>query len=133
MQDYVSLPGTFFLVSHCHILTTARLEHMRRANSAADWCVERFRPNLVIETLPSMEGLVEQVWIGKTLRIGSLIINCNASAPRCGAVTRAQGDLGDDKTILRSIVRTAQQNLGIYAAIDGTQLLREGEEVWLQD
>lgn len=133
MQTYVSLPGTFFLVSPFHIVTTASLERMRETNSSADWRVERFRPNLVIQTLPGMEGLVEQAWIGKKMQIGNLVIDCAATAPRCGAVTRAQGELGDDKSILRSIVRTAQQNLGIYAAIDGTQLLREGEEVWLQE
>ncbi len=133
MQDFVSLPGTFFLVAPFHILTTASLQLMQHANNAADWQVARFRPNLVIETLPGMEGLVEQSWLGKKLRLGELIINCAASAPRCGAVTRAQGDLKDDKSILRSIVREADQNLGIYASIEGSDLLRVGDAVWLQE
>ncbi|MFN3581658.1 MAG: MOSC domain-containing protein [Pseudomonas sp.] len=131
MQEFVSLPGTFFLVSPFHLLTTASLRHMQQINSAADWHVERFRPNLVIETLPGMEGLVEQSWLGKQIRLGEVIIDCVGTAPRCGAVTRAQGQLSDDKSILRSIVREAQQNLGIYGSVEGTGLLRVGDEVWV--
>lgn len=131
MQEFVSLPGTFFLVSPFHLLTTASLKHMQQINSAADWHVERFRPNLVIETLPGMDGLVEQSWLGKQIRLGEIIIDCVGTAPRCGAVTRAQGQLSDDKSILRSIVREAQQNLGIYGSVQGTGLLRVGDEVWM--
>ncbi len=133
MQDFVSLPGTFFLVSPFHLLTSASLQHMRELNSSADWHIERFRPNLVIETLPGLQGLVEQAWLGKQLRLGDLTINCASPAPRCGAVTRAQSDLRDDKSILRSIVREADQNLGIYGSIEGSGLLRVGDDVWLQD
>ncbi|TVP87206.1 MAG: MOSC domain-containing protein [Pseudomonadaceae bacterium] len=129
MQEYVSLPGTFFLVSPLHILTSASLQHMQQINSAADWHVERFRPNLVIETLPGMSGLVEQSWLGRQIRIGDIEIDCTASAPRCGAVTRAQSRLSDDTSILRSIVRAAQQNLGIYGSIQGAGLIRVGDEV----
>lgn len=131
MQRYVSLPGTFFLVSPLHLLTTASLEHMRALNSAADWDIERFRPNLVVETLPGMEGLVEQGWLGKRMQIGDLAIDCVATAPRCGAITRAQGDLPADRSMLRSVVKEADQNLGIYGAIKGTGLLQVGDEVWV--
>ena len=48
-------------------------------------------------------------------------------------MTRAQSDLRDDKSILRSIVREADQNLGIYGSIEGSGLLRVGYDVWLQD
>lgn len=133
MQDFVSLPGTFFLVSPFHLLTTASLEQMREHNPLADWHVERFRPNLMIETLPGMQGLVEQSWVGKQLKLGNLAISCSSSAPRCGAVTRAQDELKDDKSILRSIVRQADQNLGIYGSIAGSGRLQVGDEVWLQD
>lgn len=131
MQQYVSLPGTFFLVSPLHLLTTASLEHMRALNSAADWDIERFRPNLVVETLPGLEGLVEQGWLGRRLQIGDLAIDCVATAPRCGAITRAQGDLPEDRSMLRSVVKEADQNLGIYGSIKGATMLQVGDEVWV--
>lgn len=131
MQDFVSLPGTFFLVSPFHILTTASLNHMKQLHPQSDWHVERFRPNLVINTLPEIEGLAEQEWVGRTLKIGNLSIECQEPAPRCGAVTRQQGELGVDTSLLRSIVRQADQNLGVYGNIPDTELISVGDEVHL--
>lgn len=132
-EEYVSLLGTFFLVSPFHLLTTASLAHMQSINPAADWREERFRPNIVIATDPSIQGLAEQTWLGSTLKIGDLEINCQEPAPRCGAVVREQDNLAEDKSILRSIVRDAEQNLGIYAAINGSQEISVGEDVYLQE
>ncbi len=36
---------------------------------------------------------------------------------RCGMTTHAQGDLPKDASVLRSIVRDAEQNLGVYAGV----------------
>lgn len=133
MQDYVSLPGTFFLVSPFHVLTTASLDHMRQLNPDSDWQIERFRPNLVIRTLPDVEGLAEQDWLGKTLKIGKIFIACSDPTPRCGAVTRQQNDFGADNRILRNIVREADQNLGIYGNILNTGPVRVGDDIFLED
>jgi len=132
MQDYVSLPGTFFLVSPFHILTTASLDHMKQLKPDSDWRVERFRPNLVIHTLPSVDGLAEQDWVGKKLKIGGITIACGDPTPRCGAVTRQQSGLGADTSILRSIVREAGQNLGIYGDILNRGPIRVGDDVCLE-
>lgn len=131
-KDFVSLPGTFFLVTPFHLLTTATLAHMQQLNSEADWDVQRFRPNLVIETLPGMEGLVEQAWVDNKLQIGPATIECSSSTPRCGAVTRTQQSLKSDSSILRTIVKQADQNLGIYGAIKQSAVIRLGDEVFLQ-
>ncbi|CAN0259265.1 unnamed protein product, partial [Chrysoparadoxa australica] len=50
-QHYVSILGSFFLISTFHIITTASVRHLHSLNTSADWHIERFRPNLVIETL----------------------------------------------------------------------------------
>lgn len=131
MQDFVPVLGTFFLVSLFHVLTTASLNHMKQQNPESDWRVERFRPNLVIDTLPGMTGLAEQDWIGKVLKMGELVIECSGPAPRCGAVTRKQGGFGADASLLRSIVREAGQNLGIYGNIQSAGLIDVGDEVYL--
>ncbi len=131
-KDFVSLPGTFFLVTPFHLLTTATLAHMQKLKPEADWDVQRFRPNLVIETLPGMEGLVEQAWVDNKLQIGRATIECSSSTPRCGAVTRTQQSLKSDSSILRTIVKQADQNLGIYGAIKQSAVIRLGDEVFLQ-
>jgi uncharacterized protein YcbX len=131
MQEYVSRPGTFFLVSPLHILTTASLERMRTVNPDADWDLERFRPNVVIKTEQGISGLVEQNWLGRTLRIGETDIQCQEAAPRCGAVVRRQQGLKEDRTILSSIVAQADQNLGIYGGNSKEGTVRVGDAVYL--
>lgn len=132
MQEYVSRPGTFFLVSPLHILTTASLDHMRANNPGADWNLERFRPNIVIETEPGIYGLAEQTWLGRTLRIGETAIQCQGPTPRCGAVVRQQQGLKEDRIILRSIVTEAAQNLGIYGENIKEGSIRVGDPVYLE-
>lgn len=129
--DYVTLPGTFFLVTPFHLLTTATLFHMQQLNPDADWCVERFRPNVVIETLPGMEGLVEQAWLNKRLVLGDAMIACNEPAPRCGAVTQAQQTCKQDSAVLRTIVKQADQNLGIYGEFRESGTVSIGDAVYL--
>lgn len=131
--DYVTLPGTFFLVSPCHIITTATMQHFKQLQPEADWDIRRFRPNIVVETVPDSSGLVEQQWLDKTLHIAETTINCSSTAPRCGAVTRKQQRLEFDKSMLRTIVKDAEQNLGIYGDITGQTLLHAGDEVYLSE
>lgn len=129
--DYVTQPGTFFLVSALHIVTSATMAHFRNFLPDADWDMRRFRPNIVIDTVKDIEGLAEQEWLGKTLHIGSVQIDCSSAAPRCGAVTRQQQGITDDKSMLRTIVKEGDQNLGIYGDITGSAILHVGDEVYL--
>lgn len=131
MQEFVSLPGTFFLVTPFHLITTASLDYMKQLRPDSDWAVERFRPNIVIETLPGMDGLVEQAWLNKTMRISAAKVDCCDAAPRCGAVTRDQATIGKDTDILRSIVKQADQNLGIYGNIIDAGLISVSDEVFI--
>ncbi len=130
-RDFVTVPGTFFLVTPFHIITTATLNHMKSLLPEADWDVRRFRPNIVIETANTDTGLVEQGWIGKRMSIAESQIDCTAAAPRCGAVTRQQQDLGIDKSMLRTIISEANQNLGIYGSISNQATLAVGDTVYI--
>lgn len=130
-QDFVTMPGTFFLVSSFHIITSATMDFLKEELPEADWDIRRFRPNIVIETAADAEGLVEQGWIGKRLTIGGLKIDCTGTAIRCGAVVRAQKGIVEDKRMLRTIVKAADQNLGIYGNISGEGMISVGDEVFL--
>ena len=132
-QDFVSLPGTFFLVSPLHLVTTATLAQLKSDYGDGDWEVSRFRPNLVIETLPELTGLVEQDWLGKQLVIGNTRIDCNGTTPRCGAVAKSQQGMKQDNQILRTIVQKADQNLGIYGETLKAGDIQVGDEVYLID
>lgn len=131
LMNHVSIPGTYFDVTPLHLLTTSTLAFLRDKNPDSDWSTLRFRPNLVIDTGEEPE-LVENNWIGKCLRIGDLELMCEAPAPRCAITAHPQGDaVAKDPKILRTIVREANQNLGIYCHIRKAGTVHSGDEVSL--
>jgi uncharacterized protein YcbX len=113
--EFTSPPGTYFDAFPIHLITTSSLAAMARFNPAAKWDVRRFRPNFLIETESNIEGLVEAGWGGRSLRLGELVLKCEIPTARCGMTMQAQAHLPKDPTVLRSIVRDAKQNLGLYA------------------
>jgi len=129
LMSHVSVPGTFFDNEELNLLTTASLAFMRSKNPSAAWDVRRFRPNFLVETEAGLEGLIENDWIGKQLKIGSATIDVAAVTPRCGMVVQPQEELTYDKTILRSVVKEANQNLGVGAHCRVNGEIRVGDVV----
>jgi uncharacterized protein YcbX len=115
--EFTSPLGTYFDAFPIHVLTTSSLRAMASFNAAAAWDVRRFRPNFLIETAAGIEGLVEARWGGRHLRLGELELKCEIPTVRCGMTTHAQANLPKDGSVLRSIVKDADQNLGIYASV----------------
>ena len=133
LMDYVAVPGTFFDNEELHLITTASLAHMCEKNPTASWDIRRFRANFFIETNAALRGLAEQDWIGRRLQIGEIEIQISAPTPRCGMTVQPQGDLVFDKSILRTIVREGNQNLGVGAHVQRGGVVRVGDEVRLVD
>jgi uncharacterized protein YcbX len=129
--EFTSPLGTYFDAFPIHVLTSASLAAMAATNASANWDVRRFRPNFFVETIAGLEGLLEVDWTGKTLRIGSAEIKCEMPCVRCGMTTNAQKDLPQDNSVLRSIVKEADQNLGSYANVTkrGTVKIGDGVEL----
>lgn len=129
--EFTSPLGTYFDAFPIHVLTSASLAAMAATNSAADWDVRRFRPNFFVQTIAGLDGLLEADWTGKTLRIGTVEIMCEMPAVRCGMTTNAQKDLPKDNSVLRSIVKEADQNLGSYANVTKDGSVKIGDAVEL--
>ena len=129
--EFTSPPGTYFDAFPIHLLTTASLAMMERLNPAATWDRRRFRPNFLIETIAEIKGLVEADWEGRKLHVGTVELQCQIPTPRCGMTIQAQAGLEKDSTILRTIVRDADQNLGIYASVVKPGDVRVGDRVEL--
>jgi uncharacterized protein len=129
--EFTSPLGTYFDAFPIHVLTTASLLTMSRINPAAVWDVRRFRPNFLIETEATAEGLIESGWGGHTLRVGAVEIKCEIPAVRCGMTAAAQAGLPKDPSVLRSIVREADQNLGVYADVSALGHIAVGDAVEL--
>lgn len=127
--EYTSPPGTYFDAYPLNLLTTASLRTMAQYNPQAAWDVRRFRPNVLIETGADIDGLIEATWSGRTLRIGSARLKCEIPCARCGMTTQKQEGLPKDPSVLRSIVKDAEQNLGIYITVVEPGEIRKGDVV----
>ena len=127
--EFTSPPGTYFDAFTIHLLTTSSLKIMERLNPKANWDVRRFRPNFLIES--ELHGLIESDWGSQRFRIGSAVVRCQIPTVRCGMTTHAQKDLPKDPSILRTIVKDTDQNLGIYADVVTGGAVKTGDSVEL--
>lgn len=129
--EYTSPLGTYFDLAPLHLLTTASLATLAARTPGARFDCRRFRPNLLIEPVGGAAGLVENDWCGRALRIGSVTIGITIPAMRCSMTTQAVGDLPKDPSVLRTIVRDANQNLGVYASVTEPGTIAVGDDVVL--
>jgi hypothetical protein len=127
--EFVSPLGTYFDAYPIHLLTTASLAALSQMNPRAVFEVRRFRPNFLIEPARGAGGFVELGWCGKRLRAGQMTVSCAIPTPRCGMTTHPQPGLAKDPSVLRTIVRQAGQNIGIYAEVVSPGRVCVGDEV----
>ncbi len=90
--------------------------------------VRRFRPSLLIDAA-SDARFPEQDWIGNRVRIGGVVIDTPMTCPRCVMTTHAFADLPKDPTVMRTLVKEAEGNLGVYAMIVEPGEIRVGDAV----
>ncbi len=112
---YATPPGTYFDAYPIHVLTSSSLEALQGSTPDSQIDVRRFRPNLLIETASA--GFLEQSWIGKKVHIGSVVLDIALHCVRCVMTTLSQPNLPKEPRIMRSLVREAGQNLGVYASV----------------
>jgi uncharacterized protein YcbX len=129
--EFTSPLGTYFDAFPLHLLTTASLGLLEERNPSARFDRVRFRPNLLIEPLDESDGLVETSWCGRRLRIGDAVLSIAMPTMRCVMTTLAVGNLPKDPSVLRTIVRDANQNLGVYATIEQAGRVGAGDRVEL--
>jgi uncharacterized protein len=129
--EFTSPLGTFFDAFPLHLLTTALLREIAIHNPGADFDVRRFRPNILIESDEGVRGFAEAEWSGREIAIGDSRIALTIPTMRCVMTTLAQEGLRKDATVLRTIVRDAEQNLGIYANVAQPGKIALGDPVTL--
>jgi len=129
--EFTSPLGTYFDAFPIHVLTTASLRALAARNPSAQFDRRRFRPNLLVEPLDGGTGLIEFDWCGRTLRIGGSVLGIAIQAMRCSMTTQPVEDLPKDPSVLRTIVRDANQNLGVYATVEQAGPVAVGDLVEL--
>jgi uncharacterized protein YcbX len=117
---------TFF-----HILTTATINSLRKAYPEGRFESRRFRPNLVIETPPEINGYPENdEWNEMVLAIGNdAKIKITGPCGRCVMTTLPQGDLPKDIGILKTAATHNQARVGAYASVLQGGIIRAGDAI----
>src|SRR5262249_7209247 len=115
--EFTSLPGTYFDALPLHLLTTATLADLGRLNPSARFDRRRFRPNILIAPEGETAAQPELDWCGHPLRVGRATVSIEMPVVRCSMSIQPQGDLPHDPSVLRTIVRQSNQNVGVYANV----------------
>jgi uncharacterized protein YcbX len=132
IMEFESPPGTYYDAFPLMVMTTAALRSLAAALPDSNVDVRRFRPSLVVDAGDDAVGHPEFAWTGRRASLGSATIEFTAPCPRCVMVTREIDEaVGEDRAVLRHIVRELDQNLGIYATVVTPGRVGVGDEMSL--
>jgi uncharacterized protein YcbX len=134
-------PGKFVDYSAVHLVTTSSLKRLGELYPQGSFAVERFRPNLVVET--AEPGFVENSWVGRMLAVGDeVLLRVTIPCPRCVMPTLPRLTLPLDSGILRTASEHNRQDLGdfgrlpcvgVYADVVKTGRIRRGDSLRVAD
>lgn len=134
--------GTFLDFAPLHLLTSATLASLGAAMPDGQVAPGRYRPNVIVESVPGQPAFPENGWLGGCLRIGpDVVIRVVMPTPRCAIPTLAQGALPADPQALRVTARLNTRPVegfgdlpcaGLYASVVQPGRIRTGDTVmWL--
>lgn len=129
--EYESLPGTYFDAFAVHLVTRQSLDRLQELTPGSRVDVRRFRPNVVVDVPDATGEWPEQSWIGRRIQLGSATLEVQTGCPRCVMVTHGFADLPQDRAVLRTVVRDADQLVGVYATVVEPGTLTTGAPVTL--
>ena len=121
--------GPFFDAFPLLLAIPRSIDSLALAAPESQLDVRRFRPNVLIDT-DRPGRFPEQDWIGRRIRIGQAI---QSTRIRCVMTTHGFDDLPKDSRIMRTLVREAEGNLGVYATVTEPGSIREDDSVLLLD
>jgi uncharacterized protein YcbX len=130
--------GAFFDLFPVSVLTTSTLDRLNNLRPESRFDERRFRMNVIVETHEA--GFLENGWTGHGLQIGgSVRLGVAIPDPRCVMTTLAQDELPKDTEVLRTLARQNRLDVagglypcaGVYATVESTGTIREGDRVSL--
>jgi uncharacterized protein YcbX len=129
--EFESPPGTYFDAYPLLLITEESLSTLARVAPRSRVDVRRFRPNVVVRT-GSDEPYPEQRWIGRRLAIGAVELEIVTPCPRCVMITRPFADLPEDRSLVKTVVREANHNVGVYARVARPGAVAAGDKAILR-
>jgi uncharacterized protein YcbX len=132
--------GSFVDYAPLHLITSATLSAVSTA-AGHEIGALRYRPNLVIELDPPLDGFVENDWVGSTVRIGdSVVLRIVLPTPRCAVPTLAHGATEIDHEAVRALLEVNRipvegfgvlPSAGVYAEVLAAGEIAVGDAVTL--
>lgn len=121
--------GRYHDVHPLHLLTTSSLERLKQLEPEGDFRVERFRPNLFIETSDSTVDFDEFNWLQGRLYIGEAVLEVVSRTVRCSMPAQPQATLRKDSRVLRALEAHTQRHLGVNVTVAKPGIIRVGDTV----
>jgi uncharacterized protein YcbX len=131
LVEFESPPGTYLDAFPLLLLTDRSLATLQRLAPESCMDVRRFRPNIFLAVGEASDPYPELRWVGQRMRLGEAVVEVLDPCPRCVMVTRGFADLPPDRAVLRTIVRDAGQDLGVYARVAEPGIVRVGDQAEL--
>lgn len=108
--EFVSSADGAFDAKPLHLITTATLNDMAESTHL-DFDVRRFRPNILVGTNEFKR--IEDSWVGRTIRIGTIHVSVVKTVKRCVMTTLPQPTLPAAKGIFEAVFADGGA-LGVY-------------------
>ena len=132
LLEFESPLGTYFDAFPLMLLSQQSLDTLAALSPDSKIDVRRFRPNLLVDA-PGSSRFPEQEWVGKRLRIGGAVLSIAMTCPRCVMTTHGFADLPEDPGIMRTLVKQADGNLGVYVSVESGGEVRTADSIELLD
>ena len=127
--EFESAPGTYFDAFPLLVMTRQSLGSLQALAPDSRVDVRRFRPNIVVDVPDATEPWPELAWLGSSIQVGSVTLDVVTGCPRCVMITRGFADLPQDRSLMRTVVRDADQLMGAYATVRTTGEVAVGDTV----
>ena len=121
--------GRYHDVYPLHLLTTASLARLKALEPEGDFRVERFRPNLLIETPEGTADFDEFTWVDGKLYIGETILKVVSATVRCSMPAQPQVEIKKDAKVLRTLEAHTARHLGVNVSVIKPGAIRVGDSV----
>jgi uncharacterized protein len=134
--EFESPPGTYFDAYPLLLVSDRSLRSLAALAPDSTVDLRRFRPNLFVSVPDDVapgDPWPEVAWVGRSLRLGSAVIDVVAPCPRCVMITRGFDDLPVDRALMRTVVREADQVIGVYATVRSAGRTQVGDELRMTD
>lgn len=124
--------GRYHDVYPLHLLTSSSLGKLKQLEPEGDFRVERFRPNLLVETPAHCIDFDEFQWVDGKLYIGEVVLKVVSRTVRCSMPAQPQVAIKKDAKVLRTLERHTQRHLGVNISVIQPGTIRVGDRVRLK-